>query len=204
MPVSVHLRPRRLRHAVRCRSRSLPRRVRCGDCSSFSLAGWQPRGVAARQASLPGRLDQASQRVCLIAPNRALASQKIAAQADGQPCCDWVGDDGAGHYVKMVSARVWTDGVSSRQGFESLDLREPGGGRVWQLAHVWVRHPRPVFRLLAFIAPLRIVMQVHNGIEYGDIQMICEAYQVRARSCTCAEKPASSFRFCVALRVEGW
>jgi 6-phosphogluconate dehydrogenase len=47
--------------------------------------------------------------------------QSIAAKvSDGTPCCDWVGDDGAGHYVKMV----------------------------------------------------------HNGIEYGDIQLICEAYQL--------------------------
>ncbi|QFP78362.1 decarboxylating NADP(+)-dependent phosphogluconate dehydrogenase [Deinococcus sp. AJ005] len=28
--------------------------------------------------------------------------QKIAAQVDGQPCCDWVGEGGAGHFVKMV------------------------------------------------------------------------------------------------------
>jgi 6-phosphogluconate dehydrogenase len=47
--------------------------------------------------------------------------QKIAAQTDeGEPCCDWVGEDGAGHFVKMV----------------------------------------------------------HNGIEYGDMQMICETYQM--------------------------
>ena len=47
--------------------------------------------------------------------------QAIAAKVpDGTPCCDWVGEDGAGHYVKMV----------------------------------------------------------HNGIEYGDIQLICEAYQL--------------------------
>ncbi|HPN84502.1 MAG TPA: decarboxylating NADP(+)-dependent phosphogluconate dehydrogenase, partial [Victivallales bacterium] len=45
--------------------------------------------------------------------------QAISAKvSDGSPCCEWVGDDGAGHYVKMV----------------------------------------------------------HNGIEYGDMQMICEAY----------------------------
>jgi 6-phosphogluconate dehydrogenase len=45
--------------------------------------------------------------------------QNIAAKVDdGSPCCDWVGDNGAGHYVKMI----------------------------------------------------------HNGIEYGDMQMICEAY----------------------------
>jgi 6-phosphogluconate dehydrogenase len=47
--------------------------------------------------------------------------QSIAAKVeDGTPCCDWVGEAGAGHYVKMV----------------------------------------------------------HNGIEYGDIQLICEAYQL--------------------------
>jgi 6-phosphogluconate dehydrogenase len=47
--------------------------------------------------------------------------QSIAAKVeDGTPCCDWVGQDGAGHYVKMV----------------------------------------------------------HNGIEYGDMQLIGEAYQM--------------------------
>lgn len=45
--------------------------------------------------------------------------QGIAAKIDdGSPCCDWIGSDGAGHYVKMI----------------------------------------------------------HNGIEYGDMQMICEAF----------------------------
>jgi 6-phosphogluconate dehydrogenase len=47
--------------------------------------------------------------------------QAIAARVeDGSPCCDWVGENGAGHFVKMV----------------------------------------------------------HNGIEYGDMQLICEAYQL--------------------------
>ncbi|MEF1190093.1 NADP(+)-dependent, decarboxylating phosphogluconate dehydrogenase [Vibrio parahaemolyticus] len=46
--------------------------------------------------------------------------QGISAKTDaGEPCCDWVGNDGAGHFVKMV----------------------------------------------------------HNGIEYGDMQLITEAYQ---------------------------
>ncbi len=50
--------------------------------------------------------------------------QAIAAKApDGSPCCDWVGAEGAGHYVKMV----------------------------------------------------------HNGIEYGDIQLICESYDLLRR-----------------------
>ncbi|MDD3805934.1 MAG: decarboxylating NADP(+)-dependent phosphogluconate dehydrogenase [bacterium] len=47
--------------------------------------------------------------------------QKISAKvSDGSPCCQWVGNDGAGHFVKMV----------------------------------------------------------HNGIEYGDMQLICEAYYI--------------------------
>src|SRR4029453_9304036 len=46
--------------------------------------------------------------------------RKIAAQVDGEPCCRYMGPDGAGHFVKMV----------------------------------------------------------HNGIEYGDIQLICEAYAI--------------------------
>jgi 6-phosphogluconate dehydrogenase len=50
--------------------------------------------------------------------------QAIAAKTDdGTPCCDWVGNGGAGHFVKMV----------------------------------------------------------HNGIEYGDMQMICEAYFIMER-----------------------
>ena len=47
--------------------------------------------------------------------------QAVSAKVeDGTPCCDWVGEGGAGHFVKMV----------------------------------------------------------HNGIEYGDMQIICEAYQM--------------------------
>ena len=43
---------------------------------------------------------------------------------DGSPCCDWVGENGAGHFVKMV----------------------------------------------------------HNGIEYGDMQLICESYDLLRRA----------------------
>lgn len=47
--------------------------------------------------------------------------QSICAKVeDGSPCCDWVGENGAGHFVKMV----------------------------------------------------------HNGIEYGDMELICEVYQI--------------------------
>ena len=53
--------------------------------------------------------------------------QAIAAKVDdGTPCCDWVGPEGAGHYVKMV----------------------------------------------------------HNGIEYGDMQLICEAYHLLHGRCS--------------------
>lgn len=34
--------------------------------------------------------------------------QKTAAQAYGEPCCDWVGETGAGHYVKMVHNGEYT------------------------------------------------------------------------------------------------
>ena len=50
--------------------------------------------------------------------------QSISAKANGEPCCDWVGEDGSGHFVKMV----------------------------------------------------------HNGIEYGDMQLICEAYDIMKNS----------------------
>lgn len=49
--------------------------------------------------------------------------QSIAAKVDGKPCCDWIGEAGAGHFVKMV----------------------------------------------------------HNGIEYGDMQLICETYDFMRR-----------------------
>jgi 6-phosphogluconate dehydrogenase len=62
---------------------------------------------------MPGGSREAYQ---MIAP----IFRKIAAQVDGEPCCRYMGPDGAGHYVKMV----------------------------------------------------------HNGIEYGDIQLICEAYAI--------------------------
>ncbi len=46
--------------------------------------------------------------------------QSVAAVVDGEPCCDWIGPGGAGHFVKTI----------------------------------------------------------HNGIEYGDMQLICEAYDL--------------------------
>ena len=53
----------------------------------------------------------------LVKPILQAISAKVE---DGSPCCDWVGENGAGHFVKMV----------------------------------------------------------HNGIEYGDMQLICEVYQL--------------------------
>lgn len=53
-------------------------------------------------------------------PSVAPIFQSIAAKVDSKPCCQWVGDGGSGHFVKMV----------------------------------------------------------HNGIEYGDMQLICEAYHL--------------------------
>jgi 6-phosphogluconate dehydrogenase len=66
--------------------------------------------------------------------------QKTAAQVNGDPCCDWVGETGSGHYVKMVH-----------------------NGRVYP-----VRHPD---------------RKSHTtpGIEYGDMQLIAEAYDILKR-----------------------
>jgi len=51
---------------------------------------------------------------------QSIAAKVVRPDGGEDPCCDWVGEDGAGHYVKMV----------------------------------------------------------HNGIEYGDMQLICEAYHL--------------------------
>ncbi|KTW30258.1 6-phosphogluconate dehydrogenase (decarboxylating) [Pneumocystis carinii B80] len=56
--------------------------------------------------------------------------QSISAKSDGKPCCDWVGESGSGHFVKMV----------------------------------------------------------HNGIEYGDMQLICEAYDLMKRGLCMSNK----------------
>ena len=61
--------------------------------------------------------------------------QAVAAKVDdGAPCCDWVGEDGAGHFVKMV----------------------------------------------------------HNGIEYGDMQLICEAYHLMSQGLAMSEAEISA------------
>lgn len=60
--------------------------------------------------------------------------QAIAAKADNQPCCSWIGSGGAGHYVKAV----------------------------------------------------------HNGIEYGDIQLICEIYGLLKNHLDLSEEAISS------------
>lgn len=44
--------------------------------------------------------------------------QSIAAKVDGAPCCDWVGSDGAGHFVKMVHNGIEVRCCSNRD--ESL------------------------------------------------------------------------------------
>ncbi|MCC7517651.1 MAG: decarboxylating NADP(+)-dependent phosphogluconate dehydrogenase [Verrucomicrobiae bacterium] len=54
---------------------------------------------------------------------REIFQAVCAKTPDGEPCCDWIGENGAGHFVKMV----------------------------------------------------------HNGIEYGDMQLICEAYDLMKR-----------------------
>ncbi len=63
---------------------------------------------------MPGGSKAAWERV------RPIFQSICAKTEDGSPCCDWVGENGAGHFVKMV----------------------------------------------------------HNGIEYGDMELICESYQL--------------------------
>ena len=61
--------------------------------------------------------------------------QAVSAKVEGVPCCDWLGSDGAGHFVKMV----------------------------------------------------------HNGIEYGDMQLICEAYSLMKAAGMTAPEMAEAF-----------
>ena len=71
-------------------------------------------GALKGPSMMPGGSPAAWERV------RPIFQSICARVEDGSPCCDWVGENGAGHFVKMV----------------------------------------------------------HNGIEYGDMQLICEAYQL--------------------------
>ena len=70
--------------------------------------------------------------------------EKTAAQAFGEPCCDWVGESGSGHYVKMV----------------------------------------------------------HNGIEYGDMQLIAEAYDILTRGLGLSAGEIADIFEKVRLRVD--
>jgi 6-phosphogluconate dehydrogenase len=73
--------------------------------------------------------------------------QAIAARApDGDPCCDWIGPGGSGHFVKMV----------------------------------------------------------HNGIEYGDMQVIAEAYDLMRASGMSAEAMADTFDRYNSGRLESY
>jgi 6-phosphogluconate dehydrogenase len=65
--------------------------------------------------------------------------RKIAAQVDGEPCCRYMGPDGAGHYVKMVHngieygmLQAYAEGfaiMQAKQDFGELDLHA--------IAHLW-------------------------------------------------------------------
>ena len=74
------------------------------------------------EGALKGPSDHARRRPRRPGRTSSRSSRRSPPRSDptATPCCDWVGPEGAGHYVKMV----------------------------------------------------------HNGIEYGDMQLICEAYQL--------------------------
>jgi 6-phosphogluconate dehydrogenase len=58
--------------------------------------------------------------------------QAIAAKApDGAPCCDWVGENGAGHYVKMVHNGIGKKLPSTTALPFSPHFFFLGGGRIW-------------------------------------------------------------------------
>ena len=92
----------RVQRTALCRQRRLRRRGRCA-ARAVPDARRLARGLAPHQADLPGGRGEGPE-----------------GDPNGTPCCDWVGENGAGHFVKMV----------------------------------------------------------HNGIEYGDMQIIAEAYQL--------------------------
>ena len=98
--------------------------VGCGISGGEEGARWGP-------SMMPGGHEEAW-------PHIAELFQAVAAKApDGTPCCDWLGPDGSGHYVKMV----------------------------------------------------------HNGIEYGDMQVIAEAYHLMKRGLGLShDEMASIFR----------
>ena len=51
--------------------------------------------------------------------------QAIAAKADGQPCCQWLGEGGAGHYVKMVHNAIEYGMMQAiAEGFEILEASQ--------------------------------------------------------------------------------
>ena len=52
--------------------------------------------------------------------------EKIAAQVDGQPCCAWIGTDGAGHFVKMVHNGI--EYADMQVIGEAFDLLRSGAG----------------------------------------------------------------------------
>lgn len=63
--------------------------------------------------------------------------QSISAKADnGEPCCDWVGEGGAGHYVKMVHNGIEYGDMQLIGEAYSL-LKNVGGYKTSELSHVF-------------------------------------------------------------------
>ena len=65
--------------------------------------------------------------------------QSIAAKvADGSPCCEWVGKDGAGHFVKMVHNGIEYGLMQSyAEGFEIMKHRKEYDLDLYQIAQIW-------------------------------------------------------------------
>lgn len=61
--------------------------------------------------------------------------ERIAAQYDGEPCCTWIGPDGAGHFVKMVHNGI--EYADMQFISEAYDLLRAGGFSVPEIAAVF-------------------------------------------------------------------
>ena len=106
-----------------------------GVAMAETIKGIQDSGVIACAKHYIA--NEQGERACACFRDHALIqnSQSISAKSDGEPCCQWVGDEGAGHYVKMV-----------HNGIEYGDMQlisevRPERLRVWRPQTDWIRRP---------------------------------------------------------------
>ena len=84
--------------------------------------------------------------------------QKCCAQVEGEPCCDWVGACCRRPLPRRSHGHSFAKPTAKR-----AQVGEQGAGHY--------------------------VKMVHNGIEYGDMQIICEAYHLMKVRCAPLNSP---------------